>query len=59
MSSSKISSDGFSLDSTRYKNYFCNNIGSSKPEQMLDSIKALDNTSFTKEELKKIGTILK
>ena len=33
-------------------------IGSSKPEQILDSIKALDNTNFTKEELEKIDAIL-
>ena len=34
-------------------------IGSSKPEQILDSIKALDNTSFSKEELENIDSILK
>jgi L-glyceraldehyde 3-phosphate reductase len=34
-------------------------IGSSKPEQILDSIKALENTSFSKEELNKIDLILK
>ncbi|MBK0371156.1 L-glyceraldehyde 3-phosphate reductase [Flavobacterium agrisoli] len=33
-------------------------IGSSKPEQILDSIKALDNYDFTSEELKKIDLIL-
>jgi L-glyceraldehyde 3-phosphate reductase len=33
-------------------------IGSSKPEQILDSIKALENTSFSKEELEKINAIL-
>ncbi len=26
-------------------------VGASKPEQILDNIKALDNTSFTDEEL--------
>ena len=34
-------------------------IGVSRPEQVLDSIRCLDNYSFTKEELKKINTILK
>jgi len=34
-------------------------IGSSKPEQILDSIKALENTSFSEEELQTINTILK
>lgn len=34
-------------------------IGSSKPEQILDSIKALDNIKFSSEELNKIDTILK
>ncbi len=34
-------------------------IGSSKPEQILDSIKALENTSFSTEELNKIDLILK
>lgn len=34
-------------------------IGSSKPEQILDSIKALENTNFTTEELRKIDEILK
>ena len=34
-------------------------IGSSKPEQILDSIKALENTAFSKEELDKINAILK
>ncbi|WNH13054.1 L-glyceraldehyde 3-phosphate reductase [Thalassobellus suaedae] len=34
-------------------------IGSSKPEQILDSIKALDNINFTKEELNKIDKILR
>ena len=29
-------------------------IGASKPEQILDNIKALENTSFTEEELKRI-----
>ena len=31
-------------------------IGASKPSQILDNIKALDNTSFTKEELSRIDT---
>lgn len=34
-------------------------IGSSKPEQIVDSIQALKNTSFTNEELQLINTILK
>ena len=34
-------------------------IGSSKPEQIIDSIKALDNTTFSTEELAKIDLILK
>jgi L-glyceraldehyde 3-phosphate reductase len=34
-------------------------IGVSKPEQVLDSIRCLDNYSFTEEELKKINSILK
>jgi len=34
-------------------------IGSSKPEQIVDSIKALQNTSFSDEELTLINTILK
>lgn len=34
-------------------------IGSSKPEQILDSIKALENTAFSNEELEKINAILK
>lgn len=34
-------------------------IGSSKPEQILDSIKALDNINFTTEELNKIDKILR
>jgi L-glyceraldehyde 3-phosphate reductase len=34
-------------------------IGSSKPEQILDSIKALENITFATEELEKINTILK
>ena len=29
-------------------------IGASKPSQILDNIKATDNTSFTKEELEEI-----
>ena len=33
-------------------------IGSSKPEQIIDSIKALENTSFSDEELTLINTIL-
>ena len=32
-------------------------VGASKPEQLLDNIKALDNLSFTDEELKKIDEI--
>lgn len=34
-------------------------IGSSKPEQIVDSIKALGNTSFTADEIRKIDSILK
>ena len=34
-------------------------IGSSKPEQIIDSIKALDNITFSKEELEAIHQILK
>lgn len=34
-------------------------IGSSKPEQITDSVKALKNTTFSKEELDKINLILK
>jgi len=34
-------------------------IGASKPEQITDSIKALDNTSFTTEEIQLIDQILK
>lgn len=34
-------------------------IGSSKPEQITDSVKALKNTTFSKEELDKIDVILK
>jgi len=34
-------------------------IGASKPEQLADSLKCLDNVSFTKEELSKIENILK
>lgn len=33
-------------------------IGASKPEQVTDSLKALDNTVFSKEELQKIDDIL-
>ena len=32
-------------------------IGASKPEQILDNIRALCNTSFTEEELKQIDEI--
>ena len=32
-------------------------IGASKPMQILDNIKAIENTSFTDEELKKIDEI--
>ena len=34
-------------------------IGASKPEQVLDSIRCLENSSFTDEELKQINNILK
>lgn len=34
-------------------------IGSSKPQQIVDSIKALDNTSFSAEEIREIDTILR
>jgi len=34
-------------------------IGSSKPEQIVDSIQALKNTSFTAEEIRAIDSILK
>jgi len=34
-------------------------IGSSKPEQILDSIKALENTTFSEGELETINTILR
>lgn len=34
-------------------------IGSSKPQQITDSIEALKNTSFTNEELQTINTVLK
>ena len=34
-------------------------IGASKPEQVLDSIRCLENSSFTDEELKRINNILK
>lgn len=33
-------------------------IGASKPEQILENIKALENTSFTEEELKQIDSIV-
>ena len=32
-------------------------IGASRPEQILDNIKAIENTSFTKEELERIDEI--
>ena len=32
-------------------------IGASRPSQILDNIKALENTSFTEEELRKIDAI--
>ena len=32
-------------------------IGASKPEQVLDNIKAIENTQFTEEELKKIDSV--
>ena len=32
-------------------------IGASKPEQVLDDLKALDNIRFTEEELRKIDRI--
>ena len=32
-------------------------IGASKPEQILDNIKAIQNTKFSEEELRKIDTI--
>ena len=32
-------------------------IGASKPEQILDNIKAIENTSFSQEELDKIDKI--
>ena len=32
-------------------------VGASKPEQILDNIQALRNTSFTEEELRKIDSI--
>ena len=34
-------------------------IGASRPEQILENIKALDNISFSKEELDRIEEILK
>ena len=34
-------------------------IGASKTEQILDSLKAIDNTKFSKEELEKIEDVLK
>jgi len=34
-------------------------IGASKKEQILDSLKAIDNTTFSKEELQKIENVLK
>ncbi len=33
-------------------------IGASRPEQLLDNVKALDNLEFSSEELKKIDDIL-
>ena len=33
-------------------------IGASKPDQILENIKALENTSFTEEELKQIDGIV-
>lgn len=32
-------------------------IGASKPEQVLDNIRAIENTQFTEEELKKIDSV--
>jgi L-glyceraldehyde 3-phosphate reductase len=32
-------------------------IGASRPAQILDNIKAMDNTDFTEEELKEIDRI--
>lgn len=32
-------------------------VGASKPEQVLDNIKAIENTQFTEEELKKIDSV--
>ena len=34
-------------------------IGSSRPSQILDCVKCIDNTKFTEEELKKINNITK
>jgi L-glyceraldehyde 3-phosphate reductase len=34
-------------------------VGASRPEQLLDSIRCLENYSFTGEELERINTILK
>jgi L-glyceraldehyde 3-phosphate reductase len=34
-------------------------IGASKPEQLADSLKALDNIDFSADELQKIEAILK
>ena len=34
-------------------------VGASRPEQILDSIKCIENKSFTEEELKKIDEITK
>jgi len=34
-------------------------IGASKPEQLSDSLKCLDNITFSPEELEKINMILK
>lgn len=33
-------------------------VGASRPEQLLDNVKALDNLEFSSEELKKIDNIL-
>ena len=32
-------------------------VGASRPEQVLDNIRAVENTTFTEEELKKIDEI--
>jgi L-glyceraldehyde 3-phosphate reductase len=33
-------------------------VGASKPEQLADSLKCLENTNFTKDELNRIDLIL-